>query len=402
MTAQQPIASPDPGAVPRPRNNPVFQPRIAYIDNLRWTMIVLVISMHAADTYSPLGSWYYTDRQPLSVASLLTLAAWQMYLQSFFMGLLFFIAGSFVPASYDRRGPLQFLRERATRLGLPVLFYMFMLGPVTEYFCSHSWTSTRATSFATEWVKHIRNGEFLQENGPLWFCLALLIFCVAYVGWRSLRATSSQSITDTRPPSTRQLIVFAVVMATVTFVVRLAVPPGTKVLNMDLGDFPQYIPLFGAGILAARGRWILALDESIGIRWLAIVLPVGSVVWLIVLSTGGATAGNGDAYAGGWHWQAASMNVWESFTCVAMCYGLLAVFRAKFNTQGLIARFLSDNAFSVYVFHPPIVVMGARLLHGVLWPALIKVVILTCLSSTASFVLSAAVFRRIPLLRRVL
>jgi fucose 4-O-acetylase-like acetyltransferase len=315
MTAQQPIASADHAAVPRPQNNPVFQPRIAYIDNLRWTMIVLVISMHAADTYSPLGSWYYTDRQPLSVASLLTLAAWQMYLQSFFMGLLFFIAGCFVPASYDRRGPLQFLRERATRLGLPVLFYMFMLGPVTEYFCSHSWTSTRATSFATEWVKHIRNGEFLQENGPLWFCLALLI---------------------------------------------------------------------------------------LGIRWLAIVLPVGSVVWLIVLSTGGATAGNGDAYAGGWHWQAASMNVWESFTCVAMCYGLLAVFRAKFNTQGLIARFLSDNAFSVYVFHPPIVVMGARLLHGVLWPALIKVVILTCLSSTASFVLSAAVFRRIPLLRRVL
>ena len=100
----------------------VSRPRLLFIDNLRWTMIMLVISMHAADTYSPLGNWYFVDRKPLSTASLLTFAAWQMYLQSFFMGLLFFIAGFFVPASLDRKGPRQFVRERAFRLGLPVLF----------------------------------------------------------------------------------------------------------------------------------------------------------------------------------------------------------------------------------------------------------------------------------------
>ena len=32
------------------------RPRLAYVDNLRWVMIILVISMHAADTYSPLGN----------------------------------------------------------------------------------------------------------------------------------------------------------------------------------------------------------------------------------------------------------------------------------------------------------------------------------------------------------
>lgn len=152
------------------------RPCLVFIDNLRWTMIVLVVSMHAADTYSPLGNWYYLDRKPLSTAALLTFAAWQMYLQSFFMGLLFFIAGFFVPTSLDRKGPRQFLRDRSYRPGLPVVFYMFILGPVTEYFCAHSWNSTSPTSFAKEWVKHIRNGQFLQENGPLWFCLALLIF----------------------------------------------------------------------------------------------------------------------------------------------------------------------------------------------------------------------------------
>src|SRR5216683_3210419 len=104
-------------------------PRMLFIDNLRWSMIILVISMHAADTYSPLGSWYFTDRQPLSPPALLFFAAWQMYLQAFFMGLLFFIAGFFVPSSFDRKGPWQFVRDRAFRLGLPVLLYMFVVGP---------------------------------------------------------------------------------------------------------------------------------------------------------------------------------------------------------------------------------------------------------------------------------
>jgi hypothetical protein len=58
-------------------------PRLLFIDNLRWTMIILVISMHGADTYSPLGKWYFVDRTRLPIPELLTFAAWQMYLQSF-------------------------------------------------------------------------------------------------------------------------------------------------------------------------------------------------------------------------------------------------------------------------------------------------------------------------------
>jgi glucan biosynthesis protein C len=380
-----------------------FSSRLLFIDNLRWTMIILVISMHAADTYSPLGNWYYVDRRPMSAAALFTFAAWQMYLQSFFMGLLFFIAGFFVPASFDRKGPLQFVRERTFRLGVPVLFYMFVLGPVTEYFCSHSWNSTEPTSFANEWVKHIRNGEFLQENGPLWFCLALLIFSVMYVVFRALRSTTKDNNNEgTQPPNTRKLVGFAIAMAAFTFLVRLVLPSGTSFLNMHLADFPQYVLLFGAGIVAARRRWLMKLSFHSGIRWLVIVLPVGFVVWLVILGAGGALKGNGAAYSGGWHWQSASMNLWESFTCVAMSYGLLVIFRGKFNSQGRLAKFLSENAFSVYVVHPPIVILAARVLHCFSWPAIPKFVALTCIAVVLSFVLSAAVFRRIPILRAIL
>jgi glucans biosynthesis protein C len=380
----------------------VSRPRMHFIDNLRWTMIILVISMHAADTYSPLGNWYFVDRNPVSATVLFTFAAWQMYLQSFFMGLLFFIAGTFVPASFDRNGPLRFLRERALRLGLPVLFYMFVLGPITEYYCAHSWNSTTPTSFANEWVKHIRNGEFLQENGPLWFCLALLIFSLVYVALRVLRPGINGRYDDEPAPSTGRLVGFAIALASLTFLVRLALPSGASFLNMHLGDFPQYILLFGAGVAAARGRWLLKLSLSSGIRWLVIGFPLGFAAWFIILRVGGAFAGNGAAYSGGWHWQAACMNLWESFTCVTMCFGLLVVFREAFDRSGGLAKFMSDNAFSVYVFHPPIVVMAARTLHGLLWSPILKFAILTCIGVIVSFALSAAVFRRIPLFRNIL
>jgi glucans biosynthesis protein C len=380
----------------------VSRPRMLFIDNLRWTIIILVISMHAADTYSPLGNWYFVDRQPVSAMVLLTFAAWQMYLQSFFMGLLFFIAGTFVPASFDRKGPLRFLRERAFRLGLPVLFYMFVLGPITEYYCAHSWTSTEPSSFANEWVKHIRNGEFLQENGPLWFCLALLIFSMVYVALRELRPGIKGRYDDSPAPSTGKLVGFAIAMASLTFLIRLALPPGASLLNMQLGDFAQYILLFSAGVLAASGQWLWKLSYSLGMRWLLIGLPVGFAAWFIILRVGGAFAGSRAAYFAGWHWQGACMNLWESFTCVAMCYGLLVIFREAFNRQGGLAKFLSDNAFSVYVFHPPIVVIAARMLHRFLWPPILKFVVLTCVGVVVSFALSAALFRRIPLLRRIL
>ncbi|MGB8379965.1 MAG: hypothetical protein WCG47_01735 [Dermatophilaceae bacterium] len=35
------------------------------------------------------------------------------------LGLLFLLAGYFVPPAYDRKGPRRFLRKRWSRLGVP-------------------------------------------------------------------------------------------------------------------------------------------------------------------------------------------------------------------------------------------------------------------------------------------
>ena len=368
--------------------------RLPFIDNLRWTMIFLVISMHAADTYSPLGSWYFTDRSPLSRPELLAFAFWQMFLQSFFMGLLFFVAAYFTPPAFDRKGTRRFLQDRLFRLGLPVLFYMFVLGPVTEYFVAHSWTSSRPTSFANEWIKHIRNGEFLQENGPLWFCLALLIFSFVYAGGR---AVFHRDVPPTAPPGSAKLTGGMLVLAGATLLVGLAHPP--TVFNLHLPDFPQYILLFIAGIFAARGQWLAKLPAAAGSRWLIAALTLGPALWLWIMEAGCAFCNGQRLVFYPW---ILLFRLWEAFSCVAMSLGLLVLFREHFAAQGRAGKFFSDNAFAVYVFHPPIVILGARMFHGFAWHPLLKFGVLTVFGVVVSYALSGLLFRRVPVLKAIL
>src|SRR5579859_4722402 len=162
--------------------------RILYIDNLRWFMIMLVVSIHAAVTYSHVGSWYFMEDRPVSLAETGVFATYQATLQSFFMGFLFFIAGYFVPGAYDVKGPGKFLRDRLIRLGLPLVFYMFILQPVAVYCISlfHG-EDVYPAGFIKGYGHYITSGRWIGGTGPLWFCEALLIFCLGYMLFRVLR-----------------------------------------------------------------------------------------------------------------------------------------------------------------------------------------------------------------------
>ena len=85
-----------------------------------------------------------------------------------------------------------------------------------------------------------------------------------------------------------------------------------------------------------------------------------------------------------------------------MSLGLIALYRQRFNRQGRSAKFLSDNAFAVYLFHPPVIIALAILLHPVAAPPLVKAALLTACAAVVTFALSAVVFRRIPVLSRIL
>ena len=368
--------------------------RLAFIDNIRWTMIVLVLSMHACDTYSPFGNWYYTDRQKTDFGTTIFFGVYQSFLQAFFMAVLFFIAGYFSAAAYDRKGFARFLRDRFFRLGLPTLLYMLAIGPLTQYFLSWTWGNG---GFGHQWLLHLRDGEWLSETGPMWFCAALLMFAIAYAlarltGWNAPRIEFSGERRGAIAVAT-----FITVMAASTFLVRVGVSGNASVLNMHPGDFPQYILMFAAGILGYRGNWIGEFPARTSLLWglLALALSIPLFVALIVF--GGGLQGETAQYAGGFNPVSAGKCLWEALVCVGMGLLMFAIYRRYFNEQGPVARSLSDNAFGVYLIHPPILIGFAILLHPLALGGLLKAMLLTLLAAIGSFAASAFVLRQSPL-----
>jgi glucans biosynthesis protein C len=370
--------------------------RLAYIDNIRWTMILLVLSMHAADTYSPFGSWYYTDRGESGFGAVLAFGLYQTFLQAFFMALLFFIAGYFAAPAFDRKGPARFSRDRLLRLGAPTLLYMLVIGPLTQHFLSRTWGSG---GFGHQWVVHLLDGEWLSETGPMWFCAFLLALSLGYALLRQVRPGVGKSIGQ---PDGQAILTFIAGMALATFVVRIAVPETVSVLNMHPGDFPQYILMFTAGVVAYRGRWLSELPQRLASRWAIGTLLLSLPLLIVLIVAGGALGHDTTQYSGGFNLVSAGKSLWESLVCVGMGFALVALYRRYFDHQGPSAKFLSDNAFAVYLFHPPVLIALAILLHSLVAPALVKAVLLTACAAVATFALSAMVFRRLPVLSRIL
>ena len=374
-------------------------PRLLFIDNVRWAMILLVLSMHAADTYSPFGNWYYTEHPPAGTATKLFFLGYQSFLQGFFMALLFFVAGYFTPRSFDAKGPGRFLAGRLYRLGLPTLLYVAVIGPVTEYYIAHSWRTPH--SFVHEMGLYVVRARFLSGTGPMWFCAALLIFAFGYAALRAARHSQPQVAAD-HTPGAAQVALAVAGLALATFAAHLVVPSGTSAFNLPVGDFPAYIIMFALGITAGRTGWLGRVTDRFAWRVAGLCVGLAILGWAPLLILDGAFQGHSADYAGGLHWQSAARSFWEALVCVGMSFAVLAVFRARLPGQGKLSKFLSDGAFAVYVVHPPVLIGLALAIAPLPLLPIPKFAILWTLSVLTCFGLAGPLARRLPLVGRIL
>jgi surface polysaccharide O-acyltransferase-like enzyme len=380
---------------------PVPTGRLTFVDNLRWVMIVLVVSMHAAVTYSHLGGWYFMEEPKPGLGLTVIFATYQVFLQAFFMGLLFFVAGYFVPGAFDRKGFWKFLRDRAVRLGIPTLLYMLVIQPLTVYWLLRDFADLARPPLSQAYWPYVRSGRFLSGSGPMWFALALLLFSLVY----GLARLASRPPPPPQPaatlPTDAQVAGLALLMGLCTFLVRIVQPIGTNLLNLQLCFFSQYILLFAVGIRAWRRNWLFRIPWAFGMRWFALALTAGSLAWFGIVAAIVRTHTE-SKLSGGFTWQSAAMSFWESFFCVGLCVGLVVQFREKFNRQGRFARWLSDNAFAVYVFHPPLLIAVTLALRGFPAAKPVKFLAATLLGAAVTYLASSFILRRVPLLKRVL
>jgi hypothetical protein len=270
---------------------------------------------------------------------------------------------------------------------------------VTEYYIAHSWRSPH--SFAHEMGLYVVRLRFLSGTGPMWFCAALLIFTLLYASWRSLSAPAQDDAR--RGEITTPGILAAVgAIALSTFLIRLAPGAWLSQFNMNLGDFPAYVIMFGLGLWAGRTGALERLPDRRAAGLGLALVGVAALLWPTLLALGGAFHGERVAFGGGLHWQSGAKALWEALVCVGMSLSVLAVTRRWFARQGPLARFMSDQAFAVYVIHPPILIGLALLISPLPIQAVPKFLLLWAASTVACFAICAPLARQAPLLRKVL
>jgi glucans biosynthesis protein C len=214
-------------------------------------------------------------------------------------------------------------------------------------------------------------------------------------------SAAQSSPTSVQKPLTQAwILAFILIVAPLTFIVRIFSPIGEEWQHIQLAFMPQYILMFSAGILAYRRGWLPDLSSGIRKSWSAIaVLAMLALPVIMVLS--GITEGN-NALLGGLNWQAAVVSIWEPIYCISMSILLLNIFQRRFGRQGTLGRIMSKNAYSVYIIHPLVIIPGAYLLRTISLDPLLKWTLVSPILVALCFMVSHLLVRRIPMTEKIL
>ncbi|MGY0037325.1 acyltransferase family protein [Pedobacter sp. NJ-S-72] len=358
--------------------------KLIYIDNIKVILTILVVLHHTFITYGSPGGWYYTEKTT-HIGALIPMTMFVSINQSFFMGFFFLLAAYFTSSSYSRKGTGKFLKDRLLRLGIPLLFYSFILSPLICYPVYYFKNGKRIT-----YLQFLSGYDNWIDFGVLWFVAALLLFSLIYVLVKSLFRINFKKTLPA--PGAWTVLLFAIILGIISFVVRIIFPVGwvLKPLGFQLGHFPQYIVLFSIGLLAASNNWFEGLTEQTRKRltlsaWLCLLffpmfflihkklnMPVG---W----------------YSGGLHWQSLLYAIWEQWIGLSILTALLIKGKRSWNTTSPLLCKLSRSSFAVYIFHPLVVVgLSLTVRNWMIDPA-IKLLVVAPIAVLGSFSLGSLI-----------
>jgi len=333
--------------------------RLYYLDNIKISLVLLVIVHHVGQAYGPTGGfWHYQSNLGESIPTLYRFFGVNA---AFFMGCLFLISGYFFPMSYDRNNGRGFLQKRLIRFGLPLLFVFLIMEPLQMYFYYTLYSGNVPLPFfrfytgiwfgfggtPMGFIDSIDRFPYLNF-GHAWFIQHLLVYAILY--WL-LRKILKKTIfkQESKPFTAVHLLIIFMIIACSSLIVRIWYPIDYWVgvlgfFQVEIAHWPQYIVMFIVGIIAYRKNWFNTINAKTGYSSLVIAL-------LLVVGVYSGAASILIRHFESW-------NVWAvygSLLAVTMTFGLITLFRELGNHTSPFLQILSHSSFTAYIIHVPIV-----------------------------------------------
>ncbi|MDC7218266.1 MAG: acyltransferase [Spirochaetales bacterium] len=300
--------------------------RFVYLDNIKWTLAVLVILHHSAaiaglDPFAiNLPHILPSEHYQYSI-----LGTFQSVNQGFFMSLFFFISAYFVRPSFSKKGAWGLMKGKLKRLGVPTVLTILLIDPVALYIA-------RDTSFrdAMQQVVQLYADMLKSWNltmGVTWFCWSLIVFNAVYVVVRTLIPPDKKPASPTPLPAFANILLFATIMIPINFLaLHLMNMLGKDFLGFHLLKyFPMYIAMFYFGLLAHKNQWLDQLTFKHAFSWI--------VIWLLARIF---------------------LNPLSEMACrpyevIGMSFFLLYSYKVLFNSTTKWSKHLSRTAYAAYV-----------------------------------------------------
>lgn len=304
--------------------------RILYVDVIKVFLTCLVVAHHAGQAYGPTGGvWVVSD---ISKAD--WLGRFFFINASFMMGLYFFISGYFMLFSLKRKTTIHFIKDRLVRLGIPLLFFTFIVFLPFNFIGDQSGNNILEVFIDTYFNKPP------IATGHLWFVASLLVYSLIYI------LTFKQDSGSPRTILFKQYYIFIYVIALtiIAALVRLYFPIDTWrtwIIPVEVAHIPQYFSLFIIGTLFNRYQWLDAFKLKTGLYFFIIALFSYFMNNFLPENIKG-------------YWLTESFI--ESLLCVGISMSILTIFRHYANKTNTFIRLLSDNAFGIYLFHVFVVI----------------------------------------------
>ena len=338
--------------------------RLYYLDNLRIALTVLVIAHHVGQAYGPTGGWWPVQEE----ARAALLGPFFTVNRSFFMSLFFMISGYFMVGACERSGPRSFVLGRLRRLGIPVLVFALLM------------LLARIFLFG----ERIASWNDVFNAGHLWYLEHLLLFSLGYVLWRRLRGARGPADLGSRPlPRWPAYLTFTLAVAVCSAVVRIWSPIDRwfnllGFFRVAFADVPRDLGFFIVGVLAWRRAWFERYPARAGFAWLAVGLAAAAAWYAYDLGFlpffSLSDTVMGIVYP-----------LWEIVLCLGLCIGLTVAFREAANFQGALGKWLANNQYSAYFWHPLLIVALQMTALAVPASPLVKFVLVTAVGVPVVF-----------------
>lgn len=315
--------------------------RLYYADWLRVLVILSLVPYHAALTYTGIGSTYIIE--PLHNSWALPFIIITASLDSFFMGLLFFVSGMAAYYSFQHRNRNEFVRERIRKLLVPLLVGFMVLCPFQAYFKGlYEGFSGSFLNFIPEFFSP-EIGHYLFY-AHLWFLFYLFTFSMICIPLFQSWTIHKQKLNKVSLFFSKgNNIYIPIIFIAVSEILLRPFFPGSLMLVKDWANDIVYLSFYIFGFVYASDEKIqervAKLASISGV--LAITVPILYIIMDYIFLTKGK-------------WPPNSTILWAATKGFYECYAIIFFVwmgRKYLNRKSLVLGYLSKGSFTYYLFH---------------------------------------------------